>query len=99
VIVVVVARVDPAHPKIPEVEQIAAVAAAAQNVLLAAHALGFVAKWATGKQAYDATVRTDLGLAEGDRIIGFLYLGSAAAAHELPARPDFVNLVSEWPPA
>lgn len=99
VIVVVVARVDPAHPKIPEVEQIAAVAAAAQNMLLAAHALGFVAKWATGKQAYDTTVKTELGLAEADRIIGFLYLGSPAAAHELPARPDFTDLVAEWPPA
>ncbi|MGD9511967.1 MAG: nitroreductase [Geminicoccaceae bacterium] len=99
VIVVVVARVDPTHPKIPEVEQIAAVAAAAQNMLLAAHALGFVAKWATGKQAYDATVKVDLGLGEPDRIIGFLYLGSAAAAHEMPARPDFADLIAEWPPA
>ena len=53
VIVVVAARLEPAHPKIPEVEQMAAVAAATQNMLLAAHALGFAAKWATGKQAYD----------------------------------------------
>lgn len=99
VIVVVAARIDPAHPKIPEVEQIAAAAAAAQNMLLAAHALGFVAKWATGKQAYDATVKAEFGLAEADRILGFLYLGSPAAPHEVPPRPSFAHLVAEWPPS
>ena len=41
-IIVVVARVEPHHPKIPEVEQLAAVASATQNMLLAAHALGFL---------------------------------------------------------
>jgi nitroreductase len=44
VIVMVVAHVDPAHPKIPEIEQIAAVAAAAQNILLAARAAAFAIK-------------------------------------------------------
>ena len=67
----------------------AAVAAAAQNMLLAAHALGFAAKWATGKQAYDATVKAELGLGDDDRIIGFLYLGSyrGAARGAAAARP------------
>ena len=100
VIVVVAARVEPAHPKIPEVEQVAAVAAAAQNMLLAAHALGFAAKWATGKQAYDPGVKAGLGLADDDRILGFLYLGSYAADHEaLPPRPGLDGVVGEWPPA
>ena len=99
VIVVVAARVDPAHPKIPEVEQIAAVAAATQNMLLAAHALGFAAKWATGKQAYDPGVKAGLGLADGDRLIGFLYLGSYATEHVLPPRPGLDGVVAEWPPA
>lgn len=99
VIVVVAARVDPHHPKIPEVEQIAAVAAATQNMLLAAHALGFAAKWATGKQAYDPGVKAGLGLADGDRLIGFLYLGSYATEHVLPPRPSLDGVVAEWPPA
>ena len=98
VIVVVAARIDPTHPKIPEVEQIAAVAAAMQNMLLAAHALGFAAKWATGKQAYDAGVKAGLGLGEDDRLIGFLYLGSYAADHEAPPRGGVDGVVSEWPP-
>ena len=72
-------------------------AAAAQNMLLAAHALGFAAKWSTGKQAYDATVKAELGLGETDRIIGFLYLGSAAAPHEAPPRAALDGLVAPWP--
>jgi nitroreductase len=99
VILVVAARIEPSHPKIPEVEQVASVAAAAQNMLLAAHALGFAAKWSTGKQAYDATVKAELGLGESDRIIGFLYLGSAAAPHEAPPRPGLNGLVAPWPAA
>ena len=99
VIVVVAARLRPAHPKIPEVEQLASVAAAAENMLLAAHALGFAAKWSTGKQAYDGVVKEGLGLGMDDRIIGFLYLGSYAAGHEAPPRPGLDGVVSEWPPA
>jgi nitroreductase len=97
VIVVVAARVDPAHPKIPPLEQIASAAAAAQNMLLAAHALGFATKWATGKQAHDAGVKAGLGLAAEDEIIGFLYLGSYAVDHPAPTRPGLEGVVAAWP--
>ena len=93
VIVVVAAHVDPAHPKIPEVEQIAAVAAATQNMLLAAHALGFAAKWATGKQAYDATVKESSAWSRPTGSSAFSISGSPAAAHEARARPGFDDLV------
>ena len=99
VIVVVAARLQPDHPKIPAVEQVASVAAAAQNMLLAAHALGFAAKWSTGRQAYDGIVKEGLGLGADDRIMGFLYLGSYATGHEAPPRPSLDGVVSEWPPA
>jgi nitroreductase len=98
ILIVVVAHIDPAHPKIPDVEQVAATAAAAQNMLLAAHALGFAAKWSTGKQAYDETVKASLGLRPVDRIVSFLYLGSYAAAHEVPPRPGLDGVATEWPP-
>ena len=99
VIVVVAAHLQPRHPKIPTVEQVAAVSAAAQNMLLAAHALGLVAKWATGKQAYDDAVKAGLGLVPDDQIIGFLYLGSPAVPHEVPPRRKLEGVVSQWPPA
>jgi nitroreductase len=99
VIVVVAARVEPEHPKIPAVEQIGSAAAAAQNMLLAAHALGFAAKWATGKQAYDDTVRAGLGLRGSDLIVGFLYLGSYAADHPPSQRAGLEGVVQDWPEA
>jgi nitroreductase len=68
-------------------------------MLLAAHALGFAAKWSTGKQAYDETVKASLGLRSVDRIVSFLYLGSYAAAHEVPPRPGPDGVATEWPPA
>jgi nitroreductase len=83
VIVLAVAVLDPGHPKIPEIEQIAAAAAAIQNLLLAAHALGFAGKWATGRPAYSEGVRRRLGLGPNERILGILYLGTPTAG-ELP---------------
>lgn len=79
VTVVVVAELQRDHPKIPEIEQIAAVAAATQNLLLAAHAMGFAAKWSTGKNAYDPEVAKGLGLAPEDRIIALVSIGRLAA--------------------
>ena len=64
------------NPKVPEIEQIVAVGAAVENLLLAAHALGYGGFWRTGPAAYDAALKRELGLAAGDAIVGFLYLGT-----------------------
>lgn len=73
--------------KIPEIEQVAAVAAAIQNMFLAAHALGYGAMWKTGAAAYDRNIKELLGLAAEDHIVGFLYLGSIATAGPSVATP------------
>ncbi len=73
-IVVVAARIS--KGKIPEIEQIASVAAGVQNMFLVAHALGYGAMWKTGAAAYDAEVKTALGLAPEDHIVAMLYLGT-----------------------
>lgn len=73
-IVVVAARIS--KGKIPEIEQIASVAAGVQNMFLVAHALGLGAMWKTGGAAYDPDVKTTLGLTPEDHIVAFLYLGS-----------------------
>lgn len=95
-VLVAVARIDPAHPKIPEVEQLAAAAAAVQNLLLAAHALGFAAKWTTGKPAYSPAVRHGLGLAETERILGFIYLGTPLGTPQTIDRSVPADRVSVW---
>ncbi|MCS6779427.1 MAG: nitroreductase [Geminicoccaceae bacterium] len=96
VLVIAIARLDPGHPKIPEIEQIAAAAAAVQNLLLAAHAMGFAGKWATGRPAYSPGVAAGLGLAANERILGLLYLGSPKAAPAPVERAMPSDRVAVW---
>ena len=97
-IVVVAAEIVEGH-KIPAVEQLLAVGASAQNLQLAAHALGFGAVWRTGAPAYDPFVKQALGLKPADAIVGFMYLGTPAASSApspQPSRPEPPNPVREW---
>jgi nitroreductase len=80
--------------KIPEIEQVAAVAAAIQNMFLVAHALGYGAMWKTGDAAYASAVKQLLGFAPEDHIVGFLYLGTTAATGPLIEAP--VDAIVRW---
>jgi nitroreductase len=93
-IIVVVARLT-ADAKVPEIEQLFSAAGAAQLLLLAAHAQGYGGIWRTGDVAYQAGVRQRLGLAETDRIVGFLYLGSVQGAKK-PADIDYREYTEFW---
>jgi nitroreductase len=86
VIVAVVARVRP-HPKIPEWEQLVTAGCAAQNLCLAAHALGYGSMWRTGWYGEEPIVRDHLGLADHEQVVGWLYLGTPDGPPPLP-RPD-----------
>jgi nitroreductase len=99
VIVVVLAKPDRRPGRPPEIEQICASAAAAQNILLAAHAMGYAGKWSTGKNAYLPEIRAGLGLAAEDHVIGFLYIGTLGSPQEPSPRPGLSEIVSEWPSA
>lgn len=75
-VIVCVAHVSPQHPKIPVAEQLASMAAAVQNLQLAADALGYGAMWRTGPMATDPHVKARLGFAVQDEITAFLYVGT-----------------------
>lgn len=77
-LLVVVAATPKDDPKIPEIEQIEAVAAATQNFVIAAYALGYGTLWRTGKIAYDPEVKRALGLRESDAVVGVIYVGTIA---------------------
>ena len=96
VIIIVAAQLKPSD-KFPEVEQIVSAGAAAQNMMLAAHALGFGAMWRTGAPAYDASVKHALGLAVNDAIIGFLYIGTRVGGASPVPRPVPEEFVAVWP--
>jgi nitroreductase len=74
-VVIVVACVRNEHPKAMPIEDIEATAAAVQNILIAAHAMGLAAGWRTGKPAYDEQVKRHLGLRPDDDIVAFIYVG------------------------
>lgn len=76
---IIVAAAKITRGKIPEIEQVAAVAAGVQNMFLAAHALGYGAMWKTGAAAYATSVKHMLGLSAEDHIVGFFYVGTVVA--------------------
>jgi nitroreductase len=84
--------------KIPLWEQQLSAGAAAMNLLLAAHAMGFAGGWVTGWAAYSREVLAALGGGEGERIAGFLFLGSPAAPLEERPRPALDDVLSTWTP-
>ena len=88
--VVIAVGVDkPSEAKVSQIENIAATAAAVENLLLAAHALGLGAKWRTGEWAEDIKVKEFLGFEADQHIIAFVYVGYPEFVAEFPARPSF----------
>jgi nitroreductase len=63
------------NPNIPELEEVCAVAAAVQNILLGAEALGIAALWSTGGMVLHPAMKDYFGLGDADMMIGLLYLG------------------------
>lgn len=93
-VLLVVAEVQPDH-KVSVIDQIMACAAAVQNLLLQAHAMGIGAMWRTGPAALSNTLKRKLGFQDKDEIVGFVYLGSASGGNrqlpDLPPLADFVR--------
>jgi nitroreductase len=80
--------------KIPVWEQELSAGAVCQNILIAATALGFVGNWITEWYAYHPAVKAQLGLKPGERIAGFLYIGTAKDALEERPRPEMDRIVT-----
>jgi len=80
--------------KIPVWEQELSAGAVCQNILIAAHALGFVGNWLTEWYAYHPKVKEKMGLKPGERMAGFIYIGTPNVALEERPRPDMEKIVS-----
>ncbi|MBS7540778.1 nitroreductase family protein [Ancylobacter lacus] len=94
-VIAVVSRAG-AHVKIPEWEQLMSGAAACTLLLLAAHAMGYAGTWLTEWYAYDARVRSAFGLAEAERFVGFVHIGTLARAQEDRPRPALADIVTRF---
>jgi nitroreductase len=84
--------------KIPLWEQELSCGAAAMNLLHAAHALGFAGGWVTGWAAYSEPVLQGLGARPGERIAGFIFIGTPGMELEERPRPPLDDRLSEWTP-
>ena len=85
-IITVISTVLEKH-KIPVWEQELSAGAVCQNLLIAASAMGFGAQWLTEWYAYDPDVKDLLGLRSGERVAGFIYIGTADEQPVERARP------------
>ena len=83
--------------KIPLWEQELSCGAAGMNLLLAAHALGYVAGWLTGWRAYSERVRGAF-CRPGERIAGFLFIGRPGRELEERPRAPLGTVWRPWQP-
>lgn len=79
------------------VEQVCSMAAALQNMSVACHALGYGSIWLTGGPAYDAGVKTALGLKQTDEIVGYLYVGTPTLKDRPVPEHKLSDFVQHWP--
>jgi nitroreductase len=88
--VIIAVGVDkPSASNVVEIENVCAAAAASQNIVLAAHALGLGAQWRTGGAVTDANVKAFLGLQADQHLIALIYVGYPMAEPAPKTRPTF----------
>ncbi len=93
-LLLVVARLDPAlgdtHPQ----ERIVSAGCAIQNMLLAAHAMGFGAGLSSGRALYSRQLRSLFGLGAHEQPLCFLSVGTVTKrkpARPRPATTDYIS--------
>lgn len=66
------------NKNIPEIEDIAAVSCAVQNIYLSVTAYGLGGYWTTGGITYNEKAKEFFGLGSEDKLLGFFYIGYIA---------------------
>jgi nitroreductase len=72
---IVIAMKRQVSEKIPEIEEVEAVACAVQNLHLTATAFGIGGYWSSGNAICSNELRDELGLGSKDRVLGLFYIG------------------------
>lgn len=89
---------SPKPGAIPDWEQELSAGAVCTTLFYAALAMGFGANWITDWYSYDAEAGAILGLAAGERVAGFVLIGTPREAPLERDRPDLEALVTRWTP-
>ena len=81
------------HAKIPLWEQELSAGAVCFNTVLAANAHGYAANWLTQWFAYDERARSLFGLRPGEKVAGFIHVGTMETHPGDRARPELADIV------
>lgn len=81
--------------KIPEIEEVEAVACAVQNMFLTATAHGIAFYWGSGGLTYTDKMKIFLGLKDKDKCLGFIFLGYPAVKPPMGQRKP-MEYYTEW---
>jgi nitroreductase len=87
---------SPKPAKIPLWEQEMSAGAVCTVLMLAAHAMGFGVNWITDWYAFDPEALALLGVAEGEKVAGYLHIGTPTEPPLERVRPELTALVSRW---
>lgn len=96
-VIAVISKAGP-HAKVPEWEQVMSAGALCMNTLIAANALGYVSNWLTEWFAFDERAYPLLGIQPGEKVAGFIHIGSSdfpAVERPRPELSDTVTWVGE----
>ena len=93
---VAVIEVQKPSEKIPAIEQTYSAGAVCLSLLNAALASGWGANWLSGWPSHDcAFCQKTLGLADNERVAGFIHIGTASAIPPERPRPD-LDSITTW---
>ena len=92
-----IARLAPTHVDVPDAERHVALGAALQNLLLAAHGLGFAAMLTSGQALRTRHFARAFRLADGEHPVCFVSIGTPTEVKRR-SRPSASELISEWTP-
>lgn len=93
IISVAMARTE--ETRIPEIEEVEAVACATQNILLTATAYGLGSFWSSPKSFYEKGASEQFGYKESDKMLGLIYLGYPSVEWPKSHRKP-LEYVTEW---
>ncbi len=82
------------HVKVPEWEQVMSAGALCLNVLMAANANGFVSNWLTEWFAFDEKAFPLLGVQPGEKVAGFIHIGSSDFPPVERPRPELAEKIT-----
>ncbi|NHN30947.1 nitroreductase family protein [Paenibacillus agricola] len=78
-----------ASPHVNRQEEFAAAHSAAQNMLLAAHAMGLGAIWRSGDPMYHERMNQAFGLSEAEQLVALIYIGYPDMPLPVGKRQDY----------